>query len=541
MYISKLELKNFKRFTDLTLDLTQLPKPPKLVLLVGVNGSGKSSVFDAFEYISTMPKGINTKDSPNNYVRKSQSDLVSVILTYNDNKTTQRSADGNTTKQIADGLTPVNFYGRSSFRHIPRLSTKKAGEYNIATDDDRPRFYIEKDNRFELDIEIITQKILLEVFDGEKFDNNKLKEKYLLPLNQSIKRIFSSSTAPSIELVRIIPAVGSQPADIRFRKGKSEIHYDLLSAGEKEVFNILINLFIRREYFNDTVYYIDELDLHLNTALQYSLLKEITENWLPENCQLWTASHSLGFIDYARESEHAAIIDFDSLDFDVPHTLYPEAKQSLQVFDVAVPQDTLLRLFKGKQIVFCENQNDQYYNSLGDENLLFVGVKDKSQVWYSAKSNKGSFALMDRDFISDTEVAQIRQKFPNLFFTHYYAFENYLYHPDNLAEALGATFDKAAHTAEIIRQKNQAKSRILVKLTDNRRSYTILKEAEIKIAEVEEIMAALDSDELERFYAYFDMKTLFDKQHLGKFNHKLTYANLTQTKFFKNNVLSLFK
>ena len=55
----------------------------------------------------------------------------------------------------------------------------------------------------------------------------------------------------------------------------------------------------------------DELDLHLNTQLQYNLLKEITENWIPENCQLWTASHSLGFIDYANGSEMAAIIDFD--------------------------------------------------------------------------------------------------------------------------------------------------------------------------------------------------------------------------------------
>lgn len=52
MHITKLELKNFKRFTDLTLDLSALPQPPKLVLLIGANGSGKSSVFDAFEALS---------------------------------------------------------------------------------------------------------------------------------------------------------------------------------------------------------------------------------------------------------------------------------------------------------------------------------------------------------------------------------------------------------------------------------------------------------------------------------------------------------
>ena len=59
MFINKLQLKNFKRFTDLTVDLAPQPPKgvanqedenlPKLVLLIGANGSGKSCIFDAFE------------------------------------------------------------------------------------------------------------------------------------------------------------------------------------------------------------------------------------------------------------------------------------------------------------------------------------------------------------------------------------------------------------------------------------------------------------------------------------------------------------
>ena len=56
MKITKLELKNFKRFTDLTIDLTSLVEQPKLVLLIGTNGSGKSSVFDAFEVLNKLTK-----------------------------------------------------------------------------------------------------------------------------------------------------------------------------------------------------------------------------------------------------------------------------------------------------------------------------------------------------------------------------------------------------------------------------------------------------------------------------------------------------
>lgn len=52
MKINKLQLQNFKRFTDLTIDLGEETNSPKLVLLIGANGSGKSAVFDAFELIN---------------------------------------------------------------------------------------------------------------------------------------------------------------------------------------------------------------------------------------------------------------------------------------------------------------------------------------------------------------------------------------------------------------------------------------------------------------------------------------------------------
>ena len=57
MNVETLRLKNFKRFTDLKIDLSSSAAPAKLVLLIGANGSGKSSVFDAFEYLSGPSKG----------------------------------------------------------------------------------------------------------------------------------------------------------------------------------------------------------------------------------------------------------------------------------------------------------------------------------------------------------------------------------------------------------------------------------------------------------------------------------------------------
>ena len=45
MKIRKIRMKEYKRFYDLTIDLGDAPK--RIVALVGPNGCGKSSVFDA--------------------------------------------------------------------------------------------------------------------------------------------------------------------------------------------------------------------------------------------------------------------------------------------------------------------------------------------------------------------------------------------------------------------------------------------------------------------------------------------------------------
>ena len=47
MRVKTVKLEDFKRFDDLTINLS--PTPKKIVAMVGPNGCGKSSVFDGFE------------------------------------------------------------------------------------------------------------------------------------------------------------------------------------------------------------------------------------------------------------------------------------------------------------------------------------------------------------------------------------------------------------------------------------------------------------------------------------------------------------
>ncbi len=546
MYVKKLQFKNFKRFTDLTIDLSGLPKPPKLVLMIGSNGSGKSSLFDGFEALSAPIKDggkFNYDGLLLSYYAKNQSEPFGISLSTNIGEATIDGDVGNMTHERKGELRNIHhFYGRSSLRQIPQLTRTNFGQtaLSFSRDEDRPSLYIERDNRFENDVENIVKFIIEDIFKEDAQSRSEILNKYISPLNNAFIHIFGKNKPTSLEFISITPPVDNTTAEILFKKGNSIIHYDLLSSGEKEVFNILLNLLSRKGLYQDSIYFLDELDLHLNTTLQHNLLKEITENWIPEDCQLWTASHSLGFIEYANESELATIIDFDDLDFDTPQILYPQPKEDLEVFEIAVPQETLFRIFKGQKIIYCENKNDEYYQLLGFEKKVFVGVRDASEVFLLTKNQPKFFGLRDRDYLTDLEIKKIRKEFSNLFILRYYCFENYLYHPENLKEISPEGFNYQDYLKDLITQKNQKLTKILLRLRESRKNYKELGEAGIDWREDEELIAdKLSSNELEDFYPYFDMKKMFVRQYLEKFG--LSTEKLVRTQWFKNQIEKILK
>ena len=541
MFIKTVHLENFKRFTDLSLDLSRLEPPPKLVLLIGANGSGKTSIFDAFSLLSkTSAKdghSLGGSESFFEYYKKFNSENFETRIEFTQDKYVEQVNGKFSTNMSATNA----FYGRSALRQIPKLQKKgRVNGINISADQDRPKRYIDRDERFENDIDAIALRILEEVFDADSFDSRQLREKFIEPLNGSLKRIFGPEPATSLILERLIPSLQNEVADIRFRKGNSDIHYDLLSSGEKEVFNILLNLFNRREFYTDSIYFIDELDVHLNTALQYTLLKEIVENWIPDGCQLWTASHSLGFIQYAQETNHSAILDFDQYDFDLPRTLTPEPKDSTEIYEIAVPIDVLPVLFEDKQIIFCENQDALLYQGLKLSQKVFTPLKDKNSVYFKVKDYSGFSGLMDRDYLTPDEIERIHEKYPRLFILDLYSIESYLYHPQNFMEAV-PDFDIDAYMAELLKQKNQCLLKIVAGIRQARGGYQVIhKDNEPNIAAkdaVDQIIEALESNVFEEFYPYFDMKTVFDRSSVE--HHNRSKAQLARTNWFRNQISTL--
>lgn len=534
MKISKIELINFKRFTHL--QINKIPGDAKLVLLIGSNGSGKSSVFDAFDYINKGRSKRNPypQEETYFYYRKDKS-ISSVITILLDNRVVVNKDDA----IIGFNSQPMGkFIGRSSIRIIPRINNTPITNA-ITNDEDSPITFIENDNRFISDvfeyIQQINAAIREPVFQGKQADTLKIFHDFIEPLNSSLQNIFGNDEKTALSFIEFIDATPNTLAKLIFKKGDSKINYDLLSHGEKQVVILLLNFIVRKKYYEDAIIFIDEMDCHLNTSLQERLLDEIVTKWIPENSQLWTASHALGFISYADRSNHAAIIDFNLLDFDMKQELLPSEKEHLDIFEIAVPKASLFKIMEGKKIVVCENKNDEYYNLLSIPGTVFGGVRDSRDVFLYVKNDNNYYSLRDRDFISDEEIERIKLKYPHHNILRYYDFENYIYHPENIAEINPKGFDKDAYAADIKTQKEEKYHYILTTIVSSRQNYEEFKtDDKLKDKDVNNIVNDFKSEEFERFYKYFDMKQQFQKSYLQDLN--LSKEALVKTNWFKKRI-----
>lgn len=535
MRITKLQLKNFKRFTDLT--IAGVPAEAKLVLLIGSNGSGKSSVFDGFDYVTRQYSGMVGLDG--NYYRKNNI-VPEVTIEFSDEFQINAGGDNNANYEKKREVSR-RLIGRSSIRIVPRITNAGNSEY-ISNNSDRPKSFIDVDDRFNNDLSMYIQQIdnaLREpVFSGKSADTLKIFQDFIQPLNASLINILGGDATTTIQIAEFQNPSPQSSGKLIFRKGESKINYDLLSHGEKQVVILLLNFIVRKEYYNDAIIFIDEMDCHLNTSLQSRLLAEIVNVWIPDSAQLWTASHALGFIDFARNAETAAIIDLDLLNFDIPQVILPEPKESMEVYEIALPKETMKNILKGYKLVVTENQNDKHYNlALNEKGYLFLPAQNSREVFLTIKSDASKLGLRDRDYLKDNEIAGIQAKHPNLRILHYYAFENYIYHPDNIAELGWEGYNIDVYTKQIIEQKNKNLIQIVSKIALARQNYIEFKDCIKNDEDISIILKGLESDDFETFYPFFSVKSYYNKAYLQQFKYSI--SDLVKTKWFKLNIEKL--
>ena len=448
MRIKSVQLRDYKRFSNLT--LTDIPESARLVVLLGPNGCGKSSVFDAFLAKSqAYHYNYSLQGQYADYYQKTQ-------------------APGDTLRSLREvaGRITITFHGTE----IPQDGWNRA--FNIRTAyRNEADFQLDSVSRVEPAVE---QRRFTRIIDADQAvsDNYaRLSWKRMADLDRDAPGYMTFDRYRRDSLRELQDAMAKLFADpplvlqdfggihtagvFRFGKGESvDFHYKNLSAGEKAAFDMLLDIFVKRSECSDSIYCIDEPEEHTATALHGRLL-EVMLDILPSTSQLWIATHSIGFVRKAdelmRKQGEVVFLDFEGHDLDEDVEINPSVPNRhfwQRAYRVAL--DDLAELITPAQIVICEGADTKAdkgfdaicYNDLFSEShpdCLFVSHGSASEVTKSepliavlrAVSKGATIArVIDRDEMTDS--AREERIASGIRVLRRRELENYLYDPDVL-------------------------------------------------------------------------------------------------------------
>jgi len=192
---------------------------------------------------------------------------------------------------------------------------------------------------------------------------SEAKSKIIGDLNTSLKNCLD------LEITSIGDIEAGQ-GTLYFKKSDhpKEFEFNVLSSGEKEVVDILLDLYLRQEEYNETVFLIDEPELHINTSIQKKLLLEINK-LVGVNCQIWLATHSIGFLRALQEDlkDDCQIIQFQKgINWASTQQTVIPIKKSIskwkEIFETAL--NDLTGLVSPRRIVYCEGKDRPGANGL---------------------------------------------------------------------------------------------------------------------------------------------------------------------------------
>lgn len=358
MKVSKVTIKDFKRFKDLTLDLGR--NPAKIIALVGTNGCGKSSVLDAFIACGKNYGGrIRDFETPKIFYRtdnRSARQLISIDYLDNDCNSINNN-DLYFNHELYKNNSQVIFSFRSPYRYNTQLNiTETKATEPIENNSDGAGCSLNLDSKVENNYRRLLG-FYNQVMEEEDIKPSEARIKVIGLLNQSIRNCLDLEI---VDLGNVERGNGT----LSFKKSDSDItfSFDSLSAGEKEVVDILLDLFLRREKYENSIFLLDEPELHINTAVQRKLIIEI-DKLIGDGGQIWIATHSIGFLRAFQEelSGKCQVIHFkNNMRFaSETITLNPVENNRTtwkSIFGTAL--DDLTGLIAPNRIIYCEGRDE---------------------------------------------------------------------------------------------------------------------------------------------------------------------------------------
>ena len=421
----------FKRFGSLEID--SIGPDVDLVVMLGPNGSGKSSVFDAFL------QWARNKGRPNR---------GNIAAEYFDSET-RLVANPTIVPHQADGQDPLGtqVHVRTAHRNTPDVltnSVNKQAEFRTRAAISR---MTETDAALVEHYQRLVAKFLPVLSNLESDDARQDLETIRAQLNvvgQAITRVL-----PHLRFA----GLGDPTEEGSFyftRDGERQFRFENLSGGEKAVFDILLDVYIATKELGSPLICLDEPEVHLNPSVQATLLTELL-GLLPEDSQLWIATHSVGMIrrafEISRESpERVAFLDFGQVEGPAPGVKLKPSQPSRQLLReaMAVALDDLAELLAPGVLVLCEGSQESERLPAWDEriykqifadmyqHLEFRSVGGKSDLDRTASlaaviaPGTHILKLRDRDSLTPEHRDRLLTDDPDLRVLRQYSLESYL-------------------------------------------------------------------------------------------------------------------
>ena len=429
MKIKEVQLNRFKRFTDLK--LTNIPESAKLIVLVGPNGSGKTSLFEALNHWYKF-KGFSERGDQG-YLEKNDGEVSDATTWRRDTSKRKVNIEFHNGQQLSQDQIKGKFYFRTAYRNEPDFTVSNLNRQNNPAETVKLQNLMQNDQTVSENYQRLVAQTLAGVYESK--NNTKtvlqLRDELIGKIKTSLSKIFEDLNLSSI-------GDPLSNGSFYFEKGASkDFHYKNLSAGEKSVFDLVLDLIIKSSFYSDAIFCIDEPEAHMHTRLQSKVLKELYD-LTPSNSQLWISTHSIGMLKEAEDIEEqnpgtVVFLDFDNRDFDLAEVIQPTTISRAiwdRFFDLAFADFS--KLISPQKIVFCEGTSQgrkykdfdsliygkilgEYHHgttfvSVGScseiEDLENQSVKMVSNILKSSEIIK----FVDRDDKSDVEVDELLAK-----------------------------------------------------------------------------------------------------------------------------------